>query len=268
MVNKARVWETATGRQVAAFDAFVAHFTPDGKQAISVIDWAASFRVHELPSGKIVRRFGPGTRLDFFSWVEGTRLATGSCGHYWETYDWATGERLCRVSWASWRDPFFLTPAGRHVLIQEDGRLLRSYDAGTGAEVEAYRALRRLPRLLRLSANGERVVCRDGRLLRTYEVATGRPLAAVEGGLEPWGCSAATAACWSAPPTRGTPTACGTPPAAGCSPASVYPRPWTASLRLPSTTTDATPSLRGRRPPSTSFGCPLLRTYGPERRAP
>jgi hypothetical protein len=38
-----------------------------------------------------------------------------------------------------------------------------------------------------MSANGERVVCRDGRLLRTYEVATGRPLAAVEGGVEPWG---------------------------------------------------------------------------------
>ena len=114
---------------------------------------------------------------------------------YLEVFDWASGKRLCRITWEydeSVSFPLF-TADGRHLLFQRKGRApLLAFDAGTGKEANAYPQLADVPSLHYLAGGRGGVVrksllCCSGRNLRVYDVASGKEIGSFDGGVNPKG---------------------------------------------------------------------------------
>lgn len=180
--GKVRVWNAA-GEVLFDCPGYVGRFTPDGKQVVASASEPSDFHVYELSTRKLLRRFGsPCTCWNFHLAANGTRLHNITPGSH-EVHDWEAGKLLCRVPWSGGRHGACLTPDGRHLFSQPEGRALRALDASTGKEVAGFRHLRDIPRLEAISADGQRLLCESGQHWKMLDSATAREIAAFPSGL-------------------------------------------------------------------------------------
>jgi hypothetical protein len=111
-VDKVRVWDMQTGKQICEVNGYVGRFTPDGRHVIAS-HCDPDFHLHELPTGKLVRHFGSqdqcwnfvlsscrrtewhcGTHMTF---VGEDRVVVSDTGYQLFFYDSATGKLLRTV---------------------------------------------------------------------------------------------------------------------------------------------------------------------------
>jgi WD40 repeat protein len=142
--NSARVWDSKTGRQIAAMDAgesssfassFVAAFSPDGTRVVSggpedtalIWDAATGTKIATIKNGELLMR---GT----FS-GDGRRIVTADLKGA-RVWDAATGEPITpRVEQASWRPFAKFSPDGSRIVTADSDHSARVWDAATGNPV-------------------------------------------------------------------------------------------------------------------------------------
>lgn len=180
-VDKVRVWDTQTGKLTCEIDGYVGRFTPDGGHVIASRA-TGDMGVHELPTGKVVQRFGsPDPCWNFFLSTAGTKLHKVTPNNH-EIYDWASGKRLCRIPWRE-NIRAFLAHDGQYLLRQPNEKApLQVLDTATGKEVDAFRQLREVGLLSGMSADGNRLFCHEDWPYKIFDTATGKQVAEIQYG--------------------------------------------------------------------------------------
>jgi hypothetical protein len=188
-----RVWETETGKLLRELKyGLIARFTPDGKQVV-MRSWRPTdlFEVHDIATGKVVRRFGSGPCGGIFLSASGTRFLT--LPDRAQVWDWSTGTKLCDLPWptggaAAW------THDMSHVIMQQSwGKPPNQvYDMGTGKPSDALARFRDVPFLppayddtcapAAFSWDGKRYFLPDAdwKVCKFYEMSTGREIASFD----------------------------------------------------------------------------------------
>jgi uncharacterized protein (TIGR03067 family) len=172
-----RVWDTHSGKLIfERMEGWIARFTPDSTQLITCEKFS-DLQVYDLATGRQVREFDTNLQM-YYVWpaATGTRLLYGS-PQYLQVWDWAAGKKLCQMLHDWETDRMFLTPDGQHLIYQTDGKApLRVLDASTGEEVDAYKQLRDVPKVVGFSGDGKRLMCDAGGKLKEYDVASGKEI--------------------------------------------------------------------------------------------
>jgi hypothetical protein len=151
------------------------------------------FEVHDIATGKVVRRFGGGRQGGFFLSANGTRiLALFYGGGPGEVWDWSTGTKLCDLPWPTGMGVAW-THDMSHIIMQQSGKPPNQvYDMGTGKPSDALARFRDVPFLppphgvtrapAGFSWDGKRYFLPDAdwKVCKFYEMSTGREIASFD----------------------------------------------------------------------------------------
>ena len=186
--NTARVWEAATGRELAVLRGHEgpvssAAFSPDGRWVVTA-SWDNTARVWEATTGEelgVLRGHKDGVRSAAFS-PDGRWVVTASDDGTARVWEATTGRELGELQHKAevWSAAF--SPNGRWVVTASDDGTARVWELTTGKELTVLQGHGGLVESATFSPNGQWVATAswDG-TARVWEAATGEELVVLRG---------------------------------------------------------------------------------------
>jgi hypothetical protein len=183
--NFVRVWEVKTGNLVHQWKGWIAYFTPDGKQALTVTGGnnpPATFHLYDVETGKEVQSFDYKGDVGNFRILPNGKRVVVMEAKTWVIWELATGKELHRIARDTDLSRAVFTSDGNFLVYSPDGKPCKVLNLETGKEVKAFENILDNKGMYRFLPGDRELMCFHDTTIQIFEVASGKLVREVDVG--------------------------------------------------------------------------------------